>query len=184
MGPDETRGDYTLAVRDWPRLMNSDPAEHVSCPRACAQLQGLNLAGFCMQLERAVGAKIAEILARDCGEIETASVNSPRRPDEAPAAVGSQANEPETARQSHGDRTNNREVAHPAPFPSPSPLRTRPRGRRCALASKPSPAAPFEPAESRGPLRTRRGPRPRRGGLAPARHPHPAGRRPHQQPSQ
>ncbi|KAL2178177.1 uncharacterized protein P884DRAFT_298837 [Thermothelomyces heterothallicus CBS 202.75] len=24
MGPDETRGDYTLAARDWARLMNSD----------------------------------------------------------------------------------------------------------------------------------------------------------------
>ncbi|KAK3292377.1 uncharacterized protein B0H64DRAFT_308081, partial [Chaetomium fimeti] len=59
----ETRGDYTLAAFDWAQFLNGNQGEHHPSPWSYVQLQGLDVAYFCMRLEKAVEGQISELLA-------------------------------------------------------------------------------------------------------------------------
>jgi hypothetical protein len=60
-----TRGEYTLAAYDWAQFLNGNKGEHRPGPWSYVQLQGLDVAYFGMRLEKAVGDKIGEIIARE-----------------------------------------------------------------------------------------------------------------------
>jgi hypothetical protein len=60
-----TGGEYTLAAFDWAQFLNGNKGEHRPGPWSYVQLQGLDVAYFGMRLEKAVGDKIGEIIARD-----------------------------------------------------------------------------------------------------------------------
>jgi hypothetical protein len=62
--PTETIGDYTLAEHDWQQFLNHNQGEHRPSQWSYVQLQGLDVAYFAMRLERAVRAKIGELLLR------------------------------------------------------------------------------------------------------------------------
>lgn len=75
----ETRGDYTLAAHDWAQFLNGNQGEHRPSPWSYVSPQGLDVAYFCMRMERAVGAKIEEILlaARQHNPDQSITVSSP-----------------------------------------------------------------------------------------------------------
>ncbi|KAK3906074.1 hypothetical protein C8A05DRAFT_30076 [Staphylotrichum tortipilum] len=78
----QPRGDYTLAAYDWAQFLNGNQGGHGLSPRAYEQLEGIDASYFAMRLEKAVEAKIQEILAPN-----TASSPSQREEDLAAALV-------------------------------------------------------------------------------------------------
>ncbi len=59
----QTKGDYALSAHDWAQFRNGNQGEHHPSPWSYVRLQGLDVAYFCMRVERAVGAKIADLAA-------------------------------------------------------------------------------------------------------------------------
>ncbi|AEO64438.1 uncharacterized protein THITE_158356 [Thermothielavioides terrestris NRRL 8126] len=60
----ETKGDYVLAADDWARFVSGNREEHDRSPWSYIQFQGLDVAYFCMRLERALQEKVEEIASR------------------------------------------------------------------------------------------------------------------------
>ncbi|SPQ26711.1 0bbc4d6a-1134-4cab-9f75-326520e0370e [Thermothielavioides terrestris] len=60
----ETKGDYVLAPDDWARFVSGNREEHDRSPWSYIQFQGLDVAYFCMRLERALQEKVEEIASR------------------------------------------------------------------------------------------------------------------------
>ncbi|EAQ84760.1 hypothetical protein CHGG_08774 [Chaetomium globosum CBS 148.51] len=114
----ETRGDYILAGYDWAQFLNGNQGEHHPSPWSCVQLQGLDVAYFCMRLERVVEAQISELLA----EQSLGTDHEPRRkePDKRPAAAAqdSSAGMKEAIPNPHGGKAKPQApVAPPASIP-------------------------------------------------------------------
>ncbi|KAH6842648.1 hypothetical protein B0I37DRAFT_417818 [Chaetomium sp. MPI-CAGE-AT-0009] len=159
----ETRGDYTLAAFDWGQFLNGNQGEHHPSPWSYVQLQGLDVAYFCMRLERAVEEQISELLSGQ-GIGSELDVNKPQAPaaDTASNSYSSAGAQDPIKQPSGGSKAKPKPPAtHPASLPHHTPhlqTQTHPNPNPlCPLShpSNPPPPpprpAPFEPAAALAP---------------------------------
>ncbi|KAK4034844.1 hypothetical protein C8A01DRAFT_18410, partial [Parachaetomium inaequale] len=142
---DETRGDYALAAYDWAQFLNGNRGEHDVSPWSYVQLQGLDVAYFCMRLERAAGEKIEEVLARDVLQVGAQAEGAAEDGDADRASARAEEQQPQARKTEKNPYTELQiQIRH-----TPNP--------RCALlshsrpSSNPKPPAPFQPAAALAP---------------------------------
>ncbi|KAK4149040.1 hypothetical protein C8A00DRAFT_19229 [Chaetomidium leptoderma] len=143
----ETIGDYSLAAYDWAQFLNGNRGEHRPSPWSYVQLQGMDVAYFCVRMGRAVRKKVEEIhLVRDKAQADSdPGAKSAKGED----AAGVKKKKTETTQKSQ------------PPKLQIEPVNLKPSPFRCALIDHeyPKPTAPFEPAAALAPGEDWRPPR-------------------------